>query len=113
MDTKPASQLNAKLFEYDRELYPTRWSTIRKGAVFGIYTGWLSLITYLVYSVGFIVGSLLMSHKDDHTLNISDILAVVTIFARCLTYFSFIGPFFQSFSEARGAAASVFRLIDE
>ncbi|CAF3902571.1 unnamed protein product [Rotaria sp. Silwood1] len=99
--------------KYDRELYPTRWSSIRKGAVFGIYTGWLSLITYLVYSVGFIVGSLLMSHKDDHTLNISDILAVVTIFARCLTYFSFIGPFFQSFSEARGAAASVFRLIDE
>ncbi|CAF3045400.1 unnamed protein product [Rotaria sp. Silwood2] len=28
-------------------------------------------------------------------------------------YFSFIIPFFQSFSEARGAAAPVFRLIDE
>ncbi|CAF3920093.1 unnamed protein product [Rotaria sordida] len=91
MDAKSASQLNAKLFEYDRELYPTRWSSIRKGAVFGIYTGWLSLMTYLVYSVGFIFGSLLMSHKADHTLDISDILAV----------------------KARGAAASVFRLIDE
>ena len=63
-------------FRYDRELYPTSWSSIRKGAVFGIYTGWLSLITYLVYSIGFILGSLLMPHKDDHTLNISDILVV-------------------------------------
>ncbi|CAF0927629.1 unnamed protein product [Rotaria sordida] len=108
--------LNGNKFEqkrYDRELYPTRWSSIRKGAVFGIYTGWLSLMTYLVYSVGFIFGSLLMSHKADHTLDISDILAVVTLFAQCLKYFSSIGPFFQSFSEARGAAASVFRLIDE
>ncbi|CAF0893719.1 unnamed protein product [Rotaria sordida] len=108
--------LNGNKFEqkrYDRELYPTRWSSIRKGAVFGIYTGWLSLMTYLVYSVGFIFGSLLMSHKADHTLDISDILAIVTLFAQCLKYFSSIGPFFQSFSEARGAAASVFRLIDE
>ncbi|CAF1234636.1 unnamed protein product [Rotaria sordida] len=108
--------LNGSKFEqkrYDRELYPTCWSSIRKGAVFGIFIGWLSLITYLVYSVGFIFGSLLMSHKDDHTLNISDILVVVSIFATGLNFFSFIGPFFQSFSEARGAAASVFRLIDE
>ncbi|CAF3917869.1 unnamed protein product [Rotaria sordida] len=38
---------------------------------------------------------------------------IVSIFAQCLGYLSGIGPFFQSFSEARGAAASVFRLIDE
>ncbi|CAF1071435.1 unnamed protein product [Rotaria sordida] len=108
--------LNGSKFEqkrYDRELYPTCWSSIRKGAVFGIYTGWLSLITYLIYSIGFIFGSLLVSYKDDHTSNISDILVIVSIFAQCLGYLSGIGPFFQSFSEARGAAASVFRLIDE
>ncbi|CAF1434169.1 unnamed protein product, partial [Rotaria sp. Silwood1] len=38
---------------------------------------------------------------------------VIFIFAQCLTYFASTGPFFQSFSEARGAAAPVFRLIDE
>ncbi|CAF5009021.1 unnamed protein product, partial [Rotaria sp. Silwood1] len=54
-----------------------------------------------------------MSYKYDHTLNISDILVVVSIFAQSLKVFSFIGPYFQSLSEARGAAASVFRLIDE
>ena len=41
------------------------------------------------------------------------LMQVVSIFAQFLNYFSYIGPFFQSFSEARGAAASVFRLIDE
>ncbi len=35
------------------------------------------------------------------------------MFAECISLFSFIGPFFESFSEARGAAAPVFRLIDE
>ena len=30
-----------------------------------------------------------------------------------MTFFSFISVFFQSVSEARGAAVSVFRLIDE
>jgi hypothetical protein len=28
-------------------------------------------------------------------------------------FFVLIGPFFQSFSEARGAAAPVFQIIDE
>ncbi|CAF1055230.1 unnamed protein product [Rotaria sordida] len=110
MDTKSTNQLNAKLFDslrtvlslngtkfeqkrYERELYPTRWSTIRKGAVFGLFTGWLSLTGYLVYAVAFIAGSLLMSQKNQHILNISDILI--------------------SFSEAQGAATSVFRLLDE
>ncbi|CAF3163376.1 unnamed protein product [Rotaria sp. Silwood2] len=113
MDTKSTSQLNAKLFEYERELYSTRWSNIRQGVVFGIFTGWISLITYLVYAIGFIVGSILMSTEGHHSLNIGDILVIVPIFARCLDFFGLIGSLFQSFSEARGAAAAVFRLIDE
>ncbi|CAF3793301.1 unnamed protein product [Rotaria sordida] len=40
-------------------------------------------------------------------------MQVIPIFAKCVTWFSFIVPFVQSFSEARGAAAAVFRLIDE
>ncbi|CAF2852602.1 unnamed protein product [Rotaria sp. Silwood2] len=54
-----------------------------------------------------------MSSKDPHSLNISDILVVISLFAQCLLYFSFIGPFLQAVSEAQGAASSVFRVIDE
>ncbi|CAF1469718.1 unnamed protein product, partial [Rotaria sordida] len=108
--------LNGSKFEqkrYAKELPPTRWSSIRQGAMFGVFTGVLTLITYLVYSVGFFFGSLFMSDRAHHSSDISDILVVVFIFTDCLSLFSFIGPFFQSFAEARGAAAAVFRLIDE
>ncbi|CAF1373078.1 unnamed protein product [Rotaria sp. Silwood1] len=40
-------------------------------------------------------------------------MQVISIFTQYLRFFSFIGPFFQSYSEARGAAAPAFRLIDE
>ncbi|CAF1209199.1 unnamed protein product [Rotaria sordida] len=86
--------LNGSKFEqkrYKRELHSTRWSNIRQGAMFGVFTGWLSLIFYLAYSVGFIFGSLFMSDRTHHSLDISDILVV----------------------KAQGAAAAVFRLIDE
>ncbi|CAF4380045.1 unnamed protein product, partial [Rotaria sp. Silwood2] len=98
---------------YDKELNRTHWSSIRQGAMFGIFIGWISLTTCLVYAVGFIFGSLLMSQKIDDSMNISDILVVVSTFTQCLLFFSFIGPYFQSFSEARGAASSVIRFIEE
>ncbi|CAF3837289.1 unnamed protein product [Rotaria sordida] len=54
-----------------------------------------------------------MGNNLHHTLTISDILVIVSIFARCMGYFNFVGPFFQSLSEAQGAASAVFQLIDE
>ncbi|CAF3237549.1 unnamed protein product [Rotaria sp. Silwood2] len=108
--------LNGSKFEqkrYEKELDSTRWTNIRQGAVYGAFLGWLSLVTYLVYAVGFIFGSLLKSSKDYHGVNITDILIIVPLFAQYMGYFTFIIPCFQSFSEARGAAAPVFRLIDE
>ncbi|CAF1544603.1 unnamed protein product [Adineta ricciae] len=108
--------LNGTKFEqrrYERELDPTRWSSVRKGAIFGVFMGWISVISYIIYSVGFIFGSILMSYESNNTLNISDILVVVTIFVQNMQFFSSVGPFFQSFSEARSAATQVFQLIDE
>ena len=69
-------------FRYKRELNSTRWGGIRQGALFGVFTGWLSLITYLVYATGFIFGSLLMSNTDAHSVNISDILVVSNSFGQ-------------------------------
>ncbi|CAF1257081.1 unnamed protein product [Adineta steineri] len=109
--------LNGSKFEqkrYERELAPTRWSNIRKGAMLGVFVGWLSLVNYIVYAVGFIFGSLLMSYGGiKHHISISDILVCVSISAQAVSFFSMIGPFFQSVSEAKGAAGPVFRLIDE
>ncbi|CAF1168794.1 unnamed protein product [Adineta steineri] len=99
--------------QYDKELRLNEWCTVRKDAAFGAFTGWLFFISFLVYSIGFNFGSILMSHGTHHTLTISDILVVVNMFAQALSYLNNIGPFLQSILEAQGAAVSVFRLIDE
>ncbi|CAF1593208.1 unnamed protein product, partial [Adineta ricciae] len=113
---KTVHALNGSKFEqnrYEKELKPTRWSNIRKGAIFGVYNGWLSFISYLVYSVGFIFGVILMPNVNQSTLILTDVLVIVTVSAQCVKYFSLIGPFFQAFSEAQSAAASIFPIIDD
>ncbi|CAF1396054.1 unnamed protein product [Adineta steineri] len=99
--------------QYEKELKLNEWYTVRKDAAFGAFTGWLFCINFAVYSIGFTFGSILMSNDTHHTLTISEILIVVNMFAQALSYLNATGPFFQSISEAQGAAVSVFRLIDE
>lgn len=64
------------LFRYEKALAATRWNGIRQGTLFGILNGWCSLISYLVYTVGFICGSLLMSNNNPRSITISDIIVV-------------------------------------
>ncbi|CAF0751223.1 unnamed protein product [Adineta steineri] len=99
--------------QYDKELKLNEWCTVRKDAAFGAYSGLLFFINFLVYSIGFTSGSILMAYGNHRTLTISDILVVVNMFAQALGLLNAIGPFFQSIAEAQGAAVSVFRLIDE
>ncbi|CAF1554487.1 unnamed protein product, partial [Adineta steineri] len=99
--------------QYDKELKLNEWCTVRKDAAFGAFTGWMFCINFVVYSIGFTFGSILMSYGNHRTLTISEILIVVNMFAQALSFLNSIGPFFLSISEAQGAAVSVFRLIDE
>ncbi|CAF0776180.1 unnamed protein product [Adineta steineri] len=99
--------------QYEKELKLNEWYTVRKDAAFGAFFGWLFFISFAVYSIGFTFGFILMSHGNHRSLTISEILIVVNMFARALSYLNLVGPFFQSMSEAQGAAVSVFRLIDE
>ncbi|CAF1495581.1 unnamed protein product, partial [Adineta steineri] len=99
--------------QYEKELKLNEWYTVRKDAAFGAFSGWLSFINFVVYSIGFTFGSILMSYRNHRTLTISEILVVVNMFAQALGLLNSIGPFFLSISEAQGAAVSVFRLIDE
>ncbi len=65
------------MFRYEKELHQTQRTSVRKGAAFGILMGWLSLITYIVYPVAFIFGSIIMSYEDDNNrLTITDLLVV-------------------------------------
>jgi hypothetical protein len=70
------------IFRYENELRQARWSSVRKGAVFGVLMGWLSLLRYIVYPVVFIFGAISMSHEDRNRLTINDILAVSDSYRR-------------------------------
>ncbi|CAF0917995.1 unnamed protein product [Adineta ricciae] len=100
-------------FRYERELDPAYWTTVRKGVVYGTYVGWFSLIYHLVYVSGFIIGSVLMTSTTGHVTTIDHILVIVMLFAECIQLLGYIGPCFQSFSEGREAAVSVFNLIEK
>jgi hypothetical protein len=57
-------------------LRQTRWNSLRKGGAFGLWMGWLFLMTYIVYPIVFIFGSIFMSYDDQKKLTIVDILIV-------------------------------------
>ncbi|CAF4405780.1 unnamed protein product [Adineta steineri] len=62
--------------QYEKELKLNEWFTVRKDIAFGTFFGWLFFINFLVYSIGFTFGSILMSDETHHTLTISEILIV-------------------------------------
>ncbi|CAF4218966.1 unnamed protein product, partial [Adineta steineri] len=78
--------------QYEKELKLNEWCTVRKGAAFGAFNGWLFFINFLVYSIGFTFGSILMSYGNHRTLTISEILVIVNMFAQALGYLNNIGP---------------------
>ncbi|CAF1325130.1 unnamed protein product [Rotaria magnacalcarata] len=98
---------------YEKELNTTQSSSIRKGVAYGLYVGWNNLIIHVIYAAGFMFGLLLMLDSGRYETTLSDVVIVVTIFAQGITFLGLIGPFLQSFTEARGAAIDVFRIIDE
>ncbi|CAF3625028.1 unnamed protein product [Rotaria sp. Silwood1] len=98
---------------YKSKLQATRRSSICKGAMFGFLVGWIYLIGYLIYSVGFAFGSSLMNHEGHERLSFSDLLVILITSTRLITNIAFVSPFFQLLEEARGALVPVSRLIDE
>lgn len=64
------------VFRYKDALATSRWNGIRQGALIGAFTGWLVFAVYLVYTAGFIFGSLLIPDESPHNLTISDIIVV-------------------------------------
>ncbi|CAM4742023.1 unnamed protein product [Rotaria magnacalcarata] len=104
--------LNGGEFEtkrYEKELNATQLGSVRKGMTFGLYLGCGCLIIYIIYASGFIFG---LIFTDEH-VNGAVFEQIVNLFGQSAISFRLLGPFLQSFSEARGAAVDVFRIIDE
>jgi hypothetical protein len=72
------------LFRYERDLQSTRTGTIRQGALFGAFSGWLYLINYIVHAVGFIFGSILISYENPGAPSLTDIIIVGALYYRII-----------------------------
>lgn len=72
------SEMQEKLlfFRYENALSSTTSSSIRKGAVYGLFVGWVSFQLDLIYAIGFMAGSLLLNMQGRVQLSISDVIIV-------------------------------------
>ncbi|CAF2074714.1 unnamed protein product [Rotaria magnacalcarata] len=113
---RTAISLNGGKFEekrYEKKLQATHWSSVRKGSVFGLLTGWVYLVAYIIYALGFSCGLFIMHDEGRKKFSFSDLFVIVVALARIVSYAAFVSPFFQSLEESRGALPPVFLLIDE
>ncbi|CAF4338571.1 unnamed protein product, partial [Rotaria magnacalcarata] len=113
---RTAISLNGGKFEekqYEKKLQATHWSSVPKGSVFGLLTGWVYLVAYIIYALGFSCGLFIMHDEGRKKFSFSDLFVIVVALARIVSYAAFVSPFFQSLEESRGALPPVFLLIDE
>ncbi len=54
----------------------TQWNDVRKGAILGIFAGWVAFISCVVYCVGFIFAAIRMSHENQDIVDLSDVIVV-------------------------------------
>ncbi len=54
-----------------------------------------------------------ITSKQSNKYVITAFIQIVSVFAMCIGFLSFIGTLFQSILEAQAAATTVFQLIDE
>ena len=80
---------NNSLFPDPKKWYPLRygevlqvahWSSVRKGAVFGIFMGLMVLMIHMIYAIGFSFASLLRDYAGNYQLNINDTIVVSDVY---------------------------------
>ncbi|CAF2205269.1 unnamed protein product, partial [Rotaria magnacalcarata] len=83
------------------------------GIVFGLLSGWVFCMAYIVYASGFYFGILLGDDSNYNKSYVSKILSTILIIGRRITFFAYVTHFLQSVEQARSAITLVFRLIDD
>lgn len=96
-------------FRYVRQLTAAKRSGICKGAIFGIFVGFIRLIIFVIYGVGFIYGTRLIYKENS---NIGDIFVVNNLtyssffeFNNFYIYQVFFAIFIAVFSLAQAASS--------
>ncbi|CAF1240166.1 unnamed protein product [Rotaria sordida] len=94
---------------YERHLRTVKMNGIRKGAITGAFLGFLFLIIFCAYALGFWYGANLVREKG------YSIGTVLTVFFSIITAVFSLGqavPHLQALAQARGAAYTLWLIID-
>ncbi|UJR11452.1 hypothetical protein I4U23_015631 [Adineta vaga] len=86
---------------------------LRKGFVYGCYIGVLSIFTYWTTALGFLAGIWLKSTGKHPTLDISQIVVVVTSVTEGIQFLGYLAPSLKTFLDACTIAAPIIRYIEE
>ncbi|CAF3982099.1 unnamed protein product [Adineta steineri] len=92
--------------------YNTKYA-LRKGFIYGCYVGIISIFTYWTTALGFLAGIWLKSTGRHPTLNITQIVVVVTCITEGLQFLGYLAPSMKAFFDACNIAAPIIRYIED
>ncbi|CAF1355033.1 unnamed protein product [Adineta ricciae] len=112
---RTVTAFNAQQNEQNRYASKLKYNTkyaLRKGLIYGFYVGALMIFTYWTTALGFLAGIWLKSTGKHPTLDISQIVVVVTCMTEALQFFGYLAPSLKAFFDACNVADPIIRYIE-
>ncbi|CAF1368488.1 unnamed protein product [Adineta ricciae] len=95
---------------YGKYIDEAKHKAVKKGFVYGLFTGFTSFVGFCFDALGFWYGAKLI--REDSNQNIGIVILVLFTIVEGVYCISMVIPHFQGLSEARGAAYHIWQLID-
>ncbi|CAF1087072.1 unnamed protein product [Adineta steineri] len=104
---------NSEQIRYASKLKNNTKYALRKGFMYGCYVGILSIFTYWTTALGFLAGIWLQTTGLHPTLDISQIVVVVTLVTEGIQFLGYLAPSMKTFLDACAVAWPILQYIEE
>ncbi|CAF4086907.1 unnamed protein product [Adineta steineri] len=104
---------NSEQTRYASKLENNTKYALRKGFMYGCYVGILSIFTYWTTALGFLAGIWLQTTGLHPTLDISQIVVVVTLVTEGIQFLGYLAPSMKTFLDACAVAWPILQYIEE
>ncbi|CAF1658203.1 unnamed protein product, partial [Adineta ricciae] len=112
---RTVTAFNAQHNEQNRYASKLKYNTkyaLRKGLIYGCFVGVLMIFTYWTTALGFLAGIWLKTTGKHPTLDIGQIVVVVTCMTEALQFFGYLAPSLKAFFDACNVADPIIRYIE-
>ncbi|CAF3797486.1 unnamed protein product [Rotaria socialis] len=101
----------SELHKYERNLDSARSAILKKDFAFGLFRGLTLMSWHWVTVIGLLISAIFYHYNISH-ISIDDILIILVLFSNGVLISSSYS-YFQYIAEAQGAAAEIWKLIDD